>query len=62
MKIVIDRLLCDSNGLCVAEAPDLLALDSEEELVILRADFDEACAERAQRAVEACPKAALTLI
>lgn len=62
MKIIVDRQLCDSNGLCVIEAPDLLALDADEELIVLREDFSSDCAERAERAVAACPKAALSLI
>lgn len=62
MKIVVDRLLCDANGLCVIEAPDLLALDDNEELVVLREDVASEAAQRAERAVAACPKAALSLI
>lgn len=62
MKIIVDRLLCDANGLCVIEAPDLLALGEGEELTILREDLTPDCAERAERAVSACPKAALTLV
>lgn len=62
MKIVVDRLLCDANGLCVLEAPDLLSLDEDEELVILRAELQPDAVDRAEKAVAACPKAALTLI
>jgi ferredoxin len=62
MKIVVDRLLCDANGLCVIEAPDLLVLDEDEELVVQREDVASEAATRAERAVAACPKAALSLI
>lgn len=61
MKIVVDRLLCDANALCVAEAPDLLALDANEELVVLKPDLVPDEVERARRAVAVCPKAALRI-
>ena len=61
MRIVVDRLLCDANGLCVAEAPDLLSLDENEELVIGDEEIGPEREDRAQRAIAACPKAALSL-
>jgi len=61
MKIVLDRALCDSNALCIAEAPDLFALDDDEELVVLKEEIGPDEVERARRAVSACPKAALSL-
>lgn len=62
MKVVLDRTLCDSNALCVAEAPDLFALDEDEELVLLKVELAPDEVERARRAVSACPKAALELV
>lgn len=62
MKIIIDRLLCDSNALCVIEAPDLLALDDNEELVVLKPVLAPDEVERARRAAAACPKAALLIV
>lgn len=61
MRLVIDRSLCDGNGLCVAEAPDHLRLDENDELQIDRADVDDADLAAARRAVGVCPKAALSL-
>lgn len=61
MKIVVDRLLCDSNGLCVVEAPGLLALDASEELMVLKTELADAELEPARRAVAVCPKGALRI-
>lgn len=61
MKLVLDRGLCDSNALCVAEAPELLAMDEDEQLVLLRDDLGPGDLEPAERAVAACPKAALSI-
>ena len=62
MKLKVDRGLCDSNALCVLEAPDLLALDDNEELVILKEEMAPDAVQRARRAINACPKAALRLV
>lgn len=61
MKLTIDRSLCDSNALCVLEAPDLLAMDQNEELVILKEQLAPDEIARAERAVAICPKAALSI-
>jgi ferredoxin len=61
MKLILDRALCDGNALCVAQAPDLLEMDDNEELVVLKAELAPDEVERARRAADACPKAALHL-
>jgi ferredoxin len=61
MRIVVDRSLCDGNGLCAQEAPQLLALDADDGLHILKDDFTEAERVSAERAVSVCPKAALRI-
>lgn len=60
-RIVVDRSLCDGNGLCVAEAPEYFALDDNDELRLLRESCDDEDVPQVQRAVGACPKAALRL-
>ena len=61
MKIVVNWSLCDGNGLCVRQAPQLLALDQNDTLHVLQETFDEQSLEQVQRAVQACPKAALSI-
>lgn len=61
-KLVLDRGLCDVNGLCVAHAPDHLRIDEDEELEILRADILDGEEDAVARAVASCPKAALKVI
>jgi ferredoxin len=62
MRILINRSLCDGNGLCAKEAPSLLALDENDSPQLLRESFAEEQLASARRAVNACPKAALSLI
>ena len=61
MKIVVNRSLCDGNGLCTKEAPELLALDQDEVLHILKETFAEESIEHARKAVQVCPKCALSI-
>ena len=61
MRIVVNRSLCDGNGLCAREAPALLFVDEQDELHILKETFGAESLEAAQRAVKVCPKAALSI-
>lgn len=62
VRISVDRLKCESNGLCVGHAPDIFEIDDNDELVILN---EEPSADRrvaVQTAVRMCPKQALSLL
>jgi ferredoxin len=60
MKIVVDRDLCEANGVCVRLAPDAFALDDADVLhlrVLRPADASQRAAIDA--AIAGCPKGAL---
>ncbi len=62
VRIVVDRLKCESNGLCVGHAPDIFEIDDNDELVVLD---EEPSADRrvaVETAVRMCPKQALSLL
>lgn len=61
MKVIVNRALCDGNGNCAAAAPEIFALDENDELQVLRQEFGGELRERAEAAVRACPKSALSL-
>ena len=61
MRIVVNWSLCDGNGLCVKQAPQLLSIDESDSLHVLRETFGAADLDHAQRAVKVCPKAALSI-
>ncbi len=61
MKVTVNRALCDGNGNCAAAAPELFALDDNDELVILQENFGGELRARAEAAVCSCPKNALSL-
>jgi ferredoxin len=62
VKVVVNWSLCDGNGNCAAEAPELFALDDEDNLQVLKETFGEELRKKAEAAVRACPKHALSII
>jgi ferredoxin len=61
MRIVVDWSLCDGNGLCTKEAPQLLTVDENDALHVLKESFGDEHIRQAQQAVKVCPKAALSI-
>jgi ferredoxin len=59
MKITVNRLLCEGNGVCAGQAPELLAMDENDNLIILQENFGEDQRTKAEAAVRLCPKHAL---
>ncbi|WP_354700120.1 hypothetical protein DSM112329_00383 [Paraconexibacter sp. AEG42_29] len=62
MKITINLDICDAHGQCVMEAPDLFALDDDDEVVrLLDAEPGEEHRKVAERAVQSCPVQAIAI-
>jgi len=61
MKVVVNRSLCDGNGNCAAAAPEIFALDDDDQLEVLRESFGEELRDKVEAAVRSCPKNALSL-
>jgi ferredoxin len=61
MKIVVDRDLCEANGVCVRLAPDAFELD-DDDVLHLRVVQPRDAAHRARldAAIAGCPKCALS--
>ena len=61
MKVVVNWSLCDGNGNCAANAPEIFELDDDDQLHLLKESFGEELRAKAEAAVRSCPKNALTL-
>lgn len=61
MKIIVDWKMCEGNGACVIEAPEIFDLDDEGELVVLKETPSEDQRAELEAAVRMCPKHALRI-
>ena len=61
MRVVVDWDLCESNGLCMAAAPEVFQLQDDDTLLILQETPDESLRGKVTDAVHACPKQAISL-
>jgi ferredoxin len=61
MNVTVDWNLCDGNGNCTAEAPEVFALNDDDELDLLLAEPGEELRPGVEMAAAACPKRAITI-
>lgn len=61
MRVIVDLLKCESNGLCMGQAPEVFLVNDDDELVVLQPEPAEELRAKVQAAVKMCPKQALTL-
>ena len=60
-RIVVDRDLCQSHGVCEGEAPDLFEVPKREQVVVLDESPPESLRRQAEAAVRYCPTHALSI-
>ncbi len=61
MKVSVDPMVCEANGVCVGLAPEVFDLSDDDELTILQPEVPADQADLVRHAVRSCPKAALSL-
>jgi ferredoxin len=61
MRVKIDWELCDGNGACMFEAPEVFEVRDDDNLYILQEEPPEELRARVQAAVTACPKHAIAM-
>ena len=61
MRVVVDRDLCEANGICAGLAPEVFDLDDEDYLHIMAPEVPAGQADAVRHAVTSCPKQALRL-
>ncbi len=62
MKVVVNLDVCDAHGECVAEAPEIFALDDDDDVVrVLMEEPDEGHLRAAERAAQSCPVQAIVI-
>jgi ferredoxin len=61
MRVIVDRDLCEANGVCANLVPQVFELDDDDELHIAAGEVPAELAGKVRLAVQSCPKMALRL-
>lgn len=61
MKVVVDRKLCDGNGVCMGIAPEVFEVDDNLELILLDENPPEELRSQVEQAVVSCPRLAISI-
>ncbi len=61
MRVVVDFDRCESNALCMAEAPEVFEVRDDDFLYVLDENPPEELRAKVELAVARCPKQAITL-
>lgn len=61
MRVKVDHELCEANAICAGLVPEVFDVDDEDTLHILVDEVPPGLADGVRRAVQSCPKMALSL-
>ncbi len=61
MKLIIDPIACEANGVCTGIIPEVLDLDDDDLLHLRLVIVPPELEDKARRAVRQCPRQALSL-
>jgi ferredoxin len=61
VRVVVDFDLCESNALCMKEAPEVFEVREDDFLYVLDEEPPESLRTKVQAAVQACPKQAIRI-
>ena len=62
MRVIVDFDLCESNALCMANAPEVFEVRDDDLLHVLQEDPPESLRPKVEAAARACPKTAITVV
>jgi ferredoxin len=62
MRIVVDRTLCEGNGVCARVSPEVFRVGDDDQAEVLIERPDEALHARVEAAARGCPRQAIHLL
>lgn len=62
MKVVVDREICEAQGVCVRNCPSVFQLGEDDRLLILVDEIPADKVAAVRHCVQRCPKQALSLV
>jgi len=61
MRVIVDPVLCEGNGMCVQVAAEIFELADDEKARVLVEHVDEARRAEVETAVRRCPRRAIRI-
>ena len=61
MHVVVNYDLCESNALCMGQAPEVFEVRDDDFLYVLQEEPPEELRAKVEAAAAACPKQAITI-
>ncbi|MCB0975289.1 MAG: ferredoxin [Actinobacteria bacterium] len=61
MHIKVDYDLCESNAICMSQAPEVFEVRDDDMLYVLDENPDESLRPQVTMAAQLCPKQAITI-
>lgn len=61
MRVVVNYDLCESNALCMGQAPEVFEVRDDDFLYVLQEEPPEELRAKVEAAAAACPKQAITI-
>ena len=61
MRVVVDWDSCESNAICMHEAPEVFEVRDDDFLYLLMDEIPEELRPKVEEAVRRCPKRALSI-
>jgi len=62
VRVVVDRVLCESNAVCMRLVPEVFEVGDDDRLHLRQERPPEALRTRVEEAVRRCPKQALSIV
>ncbi|MCF0094641.1 ferredoxin [Micromonospora sp. NPDC049114] len=62
MRLVVDFSRCESNAVCVGQAPEVFDVGEDDRLHITEQPLEGSLANRVREAARRCPKQALSVV
>ena len=61
MKVTIDHTLCEGHARCMETVPDVFEVRDDDRSYVIVDEIPEELRAKVERAVQACPRAAIRL-
>lgn len=61
MRVIIDHSLCEGHARCMETVPEVFEVRDDDRSYTLMDDIPEALRAKVERAVQACPRAAIRI-